>query len=397
MMEYGIMGEAKLIGICGVSGPGGRERRIDDGYTDFHWSHHSSSLKPADNDYHTWLHEKGLTWTQQPFEGNKFAATSMTSHTSQTAWCADRAIDFIKNRAEDGVPWLFSVNPFDPHPAFDPPEEYLRPYLEHLDEIPLPSFLEGELQNKPLWQEFDHSRGAYGGEAVHFQWDRMSTYDHRLLRAAYWAMCAQIDLHVGRILNTLEITGQRENTLVIYTSDHGELLGDHGIYMKGPFFYDCSIRVPLIISMPGTVEQRRSKALVELLDLPQTILDAAGLDHHPGMMGRSLWPILTASPAGKPEFHREDVYCESYAACQGHNGESEQPAYATMLRTRTHKIVLAHGQKNGELYDLEKDPGEHRNLWNDPAYREIKCGLLVRLTDRIALTADPLPERTASW
>ena len=376
-------------------GPGGSERRIDDGYTDFHFSHHSGFLGDAVNEYHTWLRSRGLAWNPVPFEGSKYVSNAMTGETSQMAWCTDRAMDFIEERAKDGTPWLFSLNPFDPHHAFDPPEEYLRPYLDRLDEIPLPAYVEGELHDTPLWHRTDHEEGAYGGSSTELAYDLLKPRDHRLIRAAYWAMCDQIDFHVGRLLDALERTGQRENTLVIFTSDHGELIGDHGIYLKGPFFYDCSIRVPLIVNMPGVIEPKQSEALVELMDLPQTLLDAVGMAHHPGMMGRSLWPLLTGNvPA---ENHREDVYCESYAACHGHNGASEQPAHATMLRTHTHKIAVAHGRSSGELYDLEADPGEHRNVWNDPQSRDVKTELLVRLADRMAFTVDPLPERTALW
>lgn len=393
--------------VCGLSGKlhlsacnprflgtGGRERRISDGYTEFHWSHHSGPMSPSDNDYHAWLESAGLSWSSEPLDGSKVVSTSMSRDTSQMAWCSDRAIDFIRTRAQDGKPWLFSANPFDPHHSFDPPREYLEPYLERLDDVPLPNYVEGELADKPIWQTNDHEKGGYG-YSKQFAWSNMSGYDHKLTRAAYWAMCDQIDFHVGRMLDALEESEQRDNTIVIFTSDHGELLGDHGIYYKGPFFYDCSVRVPLIVNMPGTVVPERSEALVELLDLPQTILDAAGMECHPGMMGKSLWPILAGDqPANH---HRDDVYCESYTACEGHNQTATQPANATMIRTTTHKLVVAHGHGMGELYDLEKDPGESRNLWNDPNSVSVETELLVRLTDRMAFTVDPLPPLQAPW
>ena len=374
-------------------GPGGRESRIDDGYEAFHWSHGSGPMGVAQNDYHTWLGEKGLSWKGGKKRISNYVSTAMTRDTSQAAWCADMAIEFFSKHTSS--PWFFNINAFDPHSGFDPPEEFLKPYLDRLDEIPLPDYVEGELENKPLWQMYDHVNGAYGGRAARFRNSEMSDTDHRLVRAAYWAMCDQIDYHVGRLIAALEETGQREDTIVVFTSDHGELLGDHGIYFKGPFFYDCSIRVPLIMSMPGTIKPQRATGLVELLDLPQTLLDAAGIEAHPGMMGKSLWPILTG--AVPPDSHRSDVYCESYNACEGHNSDYEQPAYTTMVRTATHKLTVAHGHETGELYDLSADPGEHSNLWDSTEASTIKTELLVRLVDRLAFTADPLPERKAPW
>ena len=243
--------------ICGLSGklhlsacnpallgPEGRERRIDDGYSEFHWSHHSGRLGDSVNEYHTWLEQQGVPYTSEPIEGTSIAVTSMTEETSQAAWCTDRAIEFIKDRGLDGKPWLFSVNMYDPHHAFDAPKSYLNRYLDRLDDIPLPDSREGELENKPPWQQFDHREGAYGGRLPSLKWSNLTDVDHRMIRASYWAMCDQIDTHIGRMIDALENAGQREHTIVIFSSDHGELLGDHGIYLKGPFFYDCSIRFP---------------------------------------------------------------------------------------------------------------------------------------------------------
>lgn len=373
-------------------GFGGREARGEDGYEVFHWSHHNGPMGDADNDYHTWLESLGLAWANEPVAACSRIVTSMTKDTSQSAWCADRAIEFLDSNA--GSPWLFSVNMFDPHSGFDPPAEFLEPYLTRLDEIPLPSYVEGELENKPAWQMYDHTNGAYGGTMPSLAYKRLTESDHRHIRAAYWAMCDQIDFHVGRMLDALRESGQLENTMVIFASDHGELLGDHGIYMKGPFFYDCSIRVPLIMTMPGTIREQRSSGLVELIDLPQTILEAADVEAHPGMMGKSLWPMLTSTDSVE---HRSDVYCESYAACIGHNGDDEQPAYATMIRTATHKLVVAHAHNTGELYDLTADPGEHHNLWYETEAAGTKTDLLMRLADRLAFTMDPLPGRIAIW
>lgn len=373
-------------------GPGGVESRIDDGYTAFHWSHHNGPMRPAANEYWDWLAEQGLEFRNEPSGESRCISHAMTGETSQTAWCAGKFADFARAQAQTGQPWLFSVNLFDPHHGFDAPRAYLERYLPQLDDIPLPTRREGELADKPHWQRYDSERGGYGLDR-RLAWDAMSDRDHRLVRASYWAMCDLIDDYVGRMLDVLDETGQRDKTLVIFTSDHGELLGDHSIYLKGPFFYDCSVRVPLIVHWPGRVLAQESQALVELLDLPQTLLDAAGLPHHPGMMGKSLWPLLT----GQATAHRDSVYCEYYNACNGHNGDFEQPAMATMLRTRDHKLVVAHGEGEGELYDLAADPDELRNLWHDPAHLGTKAELLTQLADRLAFTCDPLPVRTSPW
>jgi arylsulfatase A-like enzyme len=385
----GLAGKLHLS-ACSPSVCTTMERRIDDGYHAFHWSHHAGPGWGMHNEYWAWLDAQGAHFETPPRDDCPYVLEGMPSDRHQTTWCAEKACDFMTEHADDEAPWLFSVNFFDPHHAFDPPAEYLAPYLARLDAIPLPNYVEGELAGKPPFQQEDHE-GAYGGFAG-FAFEAMSERDHRMVRAAYWAMCDLIDEQVGRMLDTLEATGQLENTLVIYTSDHGEMLGDHGIYLKGPFFYEPAIHVPLIIAGPGAVEAQTSPALVELTDLPQTILDAAGLAHHAGMQGRSLWPLLTGG--ADADHHRDNVYAEYYNAMPWHRNPTAQ---MTMVRTAAHKLVMDHAHNTGELYDLEADPTETHNCWGDPDYAGVQMAMLQRLCNRMAWTVDPLPLRRAPW
>jgi choline-sulfatase len=371
------------------------ERRIDDGYADehFHWSHHPDCEWPG-NEYCQWLAERGETYKVNPHPISRHVQTSMPEESHQTTWCAEKAIEFMERQKEAG-PWAFSVNIFDPHHRFDPPAEYLENYLDRLDELPMPHFVPGELSDKPTWQRMDHARGAHNGGGA--GWDQHTEQDHRALRAAYFAMVDLIDVQVGRMVDALDRTGQRENTLVIFMSDHGEMLGDHGIYLKGPYCYEEGVHVPLIASMPGTVAAGvRRSALVELIDLAPTLLDAAGLPNYPGIQGKSLWPLLTDAAA--EDVHRDDVYCEYYEAMPWHDREATGAPWLTMLRTTTHKLVAAHNAGvDGELYDLAADPHETRNLWHDPTHAAVKLDLYQRLADRMAFTTDPLPERKAAF
>src|SRR5690606_29846049 len=117
---------------------------------------------------------------------------------SQSAWCAERAIEFMRDAAKRDGPWLFSVNFFDPHHPFNPAPESLARFEPILDEIPLPNYVPGELERKPAWQQMDH-QAAHAGHTS-FAYDRMSERDHRWLRAACWAMVETIDRQVGRML-----------------------------------------------------------------------------------------------------------------------------------------------------------------------------------------------------
>jgi arylsulfatase len=254
--------------------------------------------------------------------------------------------------------------------------------------MPLPKYRPGELDDKPPYQRLDHEWAH--NEPGYFHTAGMTDDDRRQVTAAYYAMIELIDDQVGRMLETLEETGQLENTVVIFMSDHGEMLGDHGIYLKGPHFYDEAVHVPLVLSWPGRFKAGlKSDALVELIDLVPTLLEAACLDVPESVQGRSILPILLGD--ADPATHREAVYAEYY------NAWTHKRAYGTMLRTASEKIVVYHGIDAGELYDLEEDPNEFNNLWNDPARSAMKTRLLKRAFDASVLTMDPMPPRLGDF
>jgi arylsulfatase A-like enzyme len=364
------------------------ERRIDDGYRAFHWSHEPGFTDReswSGNEHRTWLLENGVVHTERIHDACRFVEHGIAPEYSQTKWCTDKAIEFIQAAQAEGTPWLFSVNWFDPHHSFDPPAGLLEKYAAKLDAMPLPEYTQGELDGKPLFQHKDHT-GSYD-KPGHYAYTAMDGNDHRMLRAAYYAMIELLDIHVGRLLDFLEETGQLGHTLILFHSDHGEMLGDHGIYLKGPYFYEQAVRVPLIAAYGNRFSSGAvHEGLTELTDLAPTILDLCGLPEEPGIQGV---PLLS---------RRDSVYCEYYNANIRHRNPK---AYLTMVRDERYKLCRAHfledGQVQGELYDLQDDPGETFNLYHDAAYIDVKARMLELMTDRMAAAADPLPVRKAAW
>lgn len=346
------------------------EVRFDDGYRVFHWSHDSRDNTPLRHDYAEWTKSQG-----HPLAELRKDPAAIPPKLHQTTWCADRAIEFIESHQPD-EPWLMSVNPFDPHAPFDPPQEYLDRY--DADQLPGPLFRESDL----------HAQTQLANVQFQNPVRRPEEFHAREVIAAYYAMIELIDENVGRMLDALERTGMREHTLVIFTSDHGEMLGDHGLLLKGCRFYEGLVRVPLIFSWPGRVQAGvTSDALVELTDIVPTLLDFCGLKILPDIQGRSLAPLLTGQ--APLEHHRDVVRTEYYDALPS-KGE---PTYGTMIRDRRHKLVVYHGHELGELFDLEADPGEFVNLWDDPAYRDVRFNLMKRSFDALAFAVDVGPER----
>ncbi|MEM9646577.1 MAG: sulfatase/phosphatase domain-containing protein, partial [Planctomycetota bacterium] len=203
-----------------------------------------------------------------------------------------------------------------------------------------------------------------------------------------------IDDQFARILMALDESNQRDNTVIIFTSDHGESLGDHGLLQKGCRFYEGLVRVPLIFSWPGRFDQDvRSDALVELIDKTATIAQLAGVADSEWRQGRSLLPILNGRSSSSS--HRAFVRCEYFDALDPHfTGGSG--AFATMHRTRQHKLVVYHGRGLGELYDLESDPWEFHNLWDSQDHQTLKHELIYESFDaHVLLTTDVGSERIA--
>lgn len=375
---------------CGLAGKlhlsscanGRVEERIDDGYRVFHWSHHPQPDWP-ENAYTQWLAMHGKTWDElYTGEETRFTKRGIPAEYHQTTWCAEMACDYIRERAGEKQPWLFNVNFYAPHHPFDPPGEYLDRYDPA--EMPLPKSREGELDNKPKFQQLDHI-WAHNSPG-YYPTGQMTDEEARQVVAAYYAMIEHIDHEVGRMLAALDETGQRDNTIVIFMSDHGEMLGDHGLLLKGPHFYDEAVRVPLILRWPGHFQAGlQAEGLVELIDLAPTLLECAGLEIEPQIQGRSFRSLLTGE-ADASRF-RDFVYSEY------HNAWTHPDAYATMLRTREEKIVVYHGSEPGELYDLSTDPDEFDNLWDQPEAADRKLRLMKAACDAVAFTLDPSPPR----
>jgi arylsulfatase A-like enzyme len=363
--DCALSGKLHLAGTCGRVEP----RPKHDGYRLFHWSHDPEDQWEEAHAYADWIAQQGHNLGELRKNPHAFPP-----ELHQTTWCSDRAIDFIQ-ADHDGKPWLMSVNIFDPHEPFDPPQPYLDRF--DVDDMSGPLFRESDLTAQAKLAEIDFQTPCR----------RPEDFNAKGIQAAYYAMIELIDDNVGRMLEALKRSGQYENTIVIFMSDHGEMLGDHGLLQKGCRFYEGLVRVPLIVSWPGQFLQGvRRAALVELLDIAPTLLELAGLPVPSKMQGRSLSRLLREADA--TDAHRDFVRCEYYNAINAKHNEPFSGTYATMLRDDRYKLIVYHGHALGELFDLEADPGEFDNLWDDPALQPTKLRLMQQSFDALAFATD---------
>lgn len=366
--DCGLAGKLHLAGAANRVEP----RPKDDGYRVFHWSHDPSDRWPTGHAYADWVRSRGYDLA----ELHK-SPDGIPAELHQTTWCADRAIEFMQE--ERSGPWLMSVNIFDPHEPFNPPKAYLDRYDP--SNLPGPYFRESDLaaQAKLAGVDFQHPAR------------RPEEFNAREIQARYYAMIELIDDNVGRMLDALEASGQADNTVVIFTSDHGEMLGDHGLLLKGNRFYEGLVRVPLILAWQGRFQAGLvSHALVELTDLAPTLLELGEAALPDRLVGKSLLPLLRGEAA--PHTHREQVRCEYYHAINpdapGRDKTLFRVHYGTMLRRGRYKLCVYHGHPHGELFDLETDPHEFDNLWDAPEYAALKVDLMQASFDALVHSID---------
>jgi arylsulfatase A-like enzyme len=365
-----------MIGKFHLQSSGKRtEPRIDDGFRYWKFSHAPRDDWEEGHDYADWVRQQGGDLNQL-----RESEDRVPTELHQTTWASQRAIEFIGEKREE--PWLLNLNIYDPHPPFAPPKSYSDQFDPN--EMPGPHFRESDLEAQAKLAACDFQDEVRSPEE----------HDAKGAQARYYAMIAQIDDQFGRILQTLDETGQRDNTVIIFTSDHGESLGDHGLMYKGCRFYEGLVRVPLIFCWPQHIlKNQQSDALVEMMDLSATLLELSGVALPDYFQGKSLLPILTGQSGGGT--HRNFVRSEYFDALDPHftggNG-----TYATMHRTHTHKLCIYHGKGVGELFDLREDPWEHHNLWGDPAHAEIRNQLTAESFDaHVLLTTDVGSKRIA--
>jgi choline-sulfatase len=259
-----------------------------------------------------------------------------------------------------GRPWALCVSFLAPHFPLVVPEPYFALYYPHNVDLPVipPGHIEG--------QHPAHERGRLAYDLYDYTEEQV-----RRCRAAYYGLVTHLDERIGRLLDALEAGGLREDTVVVYTSDHGEFIGEHGLWWKNDF-YEHASRVPLLISWPDRFPAgARFEGAVSLLDLTRTLVDLAGAPDPGDLDGDSLLPVLRdggPSPSGAP--WKDEAFCEYY----GHSTNRAQ----RMLRSGRWKLCYYH-REAPELYDLQADPGELTDLAGRPEYRSVQEALTRRV------------------
>ncbi|WP_129667926.1 sulfatase [Phytoactinopolyspora endophytica] len=355
------------------SGPwyGFEHARISNGHVD---EPHAYGLH-----YGLWLHDNGIPPDSPYFLPHAMSSTEPDKEPSarvgewelpekfhSSTWAANEAISYLEDHAANHAeqPFYLAVNFADPHRPFRAPA----PWHELHDDVdlPAPSRRSGEWEDKPTayqatldnrldtmgWQ-LDPAIGIACQSADNVG-EAGFTDDEEHMWRVYLGMQSLLDKHLGRICDSLDQLGLAENTLLVYTADHGDYMGDHWLWSKGASHYDGAVRVPCIVRWPGRVPAgHTSHALQSLVDLPTTFLSAAGLEVDPRMQGIDQLPCWT----GETTTSRPGVLIDHRV---------EQGLYVNSWITDRYRLsvhsIHAEERDEIELYDLAEDPHEYVNL-----------------------------------
>jgi arylsulfatase A-like enzyme len=289
---------------------------------------------------------------------------------------ADTAIDMLKDYQESNEPFLLFCNFWGPHAPYLPTEPYASMY-DPADIPPWPNFHD-DLANKP--HAHRRYRDAFVGEGNELRsWDEWSKWV-----ATYFGFTTMIDAQIGRILDAVQALGLAEDTVVLFTADHGEHCGAHGgIHDKFSMMYQEMVRIPFILRIPGQSGGQILRQPISNIDILSTLLDLAGIDPQRDLDGRSLVPLL--NPVRDAVEWEEDIMSVFY----GHHSVTYQ---SRMIVDGDFKYVF-NAPEIDELYDLVGDPWEMNNLIDDPDYADIRA----RKRQRLVYWADKTNDELALW
>ncbi|MDR2999222.1 MAG: sulfatase [Microbacterium sp.] len=303
----------------------------------------------------------------------------------------DLSLGWLESLAQD-EPWCLLIHHKAPHRPWEPDEKHSGMYAQ--EQIPLPATFDddyatrGSAAHRAAMRIADHLTltDLKVAPPEGLTYEQAAVWKYQRYMEDYLACVASVDDNVGRVIDWLRERDVFDDTLLMYTSDQGFFLGDHGWFDKR-FMYDESLRMPLVLSCPSRIPAR-DEALTQIVtnvDFAQTILDAAGVEPHPRMQGVSIWPQLTDDP-GAPT--RDAMYYRYFE-----NDDINHHAFAHYgIRTERYKLIYFYNDGMGlpgssahtyppewELYDLEADPEELHNVYLDPAHHDIREDLKARL------------------
>ena len=344
--------------------------------------------------YRRWLHQQhpdaaSLVGKQNAFPSDTVCPqawrTRVPEELYSTSFIEQEAIKFLNGFAQDKQPFFLQCSFPDPHHPFTPPGRYWEMYKP--DDIPLPKAFDHPESEIPPHLEFLHKDLQAGrADATGNTVAGVTAEQAKAAIALTYGSITMIDNAVGRILEHLEAAGLAQDTLVIFTSDHGDLMGDHKLLLKGALHYQGLVRVPCIWVDPHKPDlPSTTSTLCGTLDLAPSILRYAGISPVNGMQGKNLPDLIIDS-------HERAMVIEDNPR-RAYMGLPSNFMVRTLM-TEKWRFSLYSGVTWGEMYDLEVDPYEFKNLWDDTNYSYVREMLMEQLLREMLALSDTSPLAT---
>lgn len=367
---------------------------------DDYWRFYSEGRDPdARCTYHDFLVEAG----EKPGEDDRFTrsfTSRLPENLSKTRFVADRSIAFLERTRRSGEPFVLFSNFLEPHmPFYGPRDGQYDP-----EEIPLPeNYHAVPSSDLPYKYRMYFERYYKTGESIG---PLRTRADWRRLKANYWGLCSQVDTHAGRILDALRESGRWDETLIVFTSDHGDMMGAHRLTGKC-VMYEEAVRVPLLIKLPGQKEGRLIKGNFSHIDLVPTLLDLMGYDLNGPAGERLAGHSRSVSLAGGTPL-TEDVFIRWQGTNAGTDGTAPPAAVprafagflpiedapaclseemTTVITPELMKYTRSEGGRH-TLFDLKEDPGETVNLYWLPGYEATLERLEKKVSHHLGLACE---------
>lgn len=302
-----------------------------------------------------------------------------------TTWTGKRTIAAIEDAHQNNTPFFIWSSYHDPHPPYCVPEPWASMYDPA--DMPIGELKPGEMDHMPPPHQMttdpnasfkDFNEDGFGNHGYHPH-TGMSEQQLREAMAIYYGMISFMDHWIGKTLDKLEALNLLDKTLIVFTSDHGHFLGQHGLLAKGPFHYEDVIRVPMIAAWQGQLPEGKTNTAVQsLVDIGPTLLQAAGIKMPLQMQGQ-----------GQVEAWKSGGCTRDHAIVENHHNASQ--VHLRTLVTERYKLTVYRGRPWGELFDLQEDPDELNNLFDDPNYAPLRASMMEKLVDA-DLQREPAPE-----
>jgi arylsulfatase A-like enzyme len=348
---------------------------VSTGYGDTVWGHYWQWLTARHPQPHTLRGAANALPLDRAVPLPQAWRTRVPEELYPTTYITAQTVQYLERHTalERPAPFFLYCSFPDPHHPFTPPGRYFDRYVP--EDIPLPAaWGNTHRHTPPHMQALLQARGTLAAARHTFGAFAVSAEEARQAIALTYGMLAMVDDGVGQILATLDRLGLAKRTMVLFTSDHGDLMGDHQFLLKGPYHFQGLIRVPLLLTIPGKTTGAVTDALVCTMDLAATLLHLAGLEPSARMQGRSLVPLL-ADPGATV---RDHVLIEDDGPRPLLPG-APHPMRLRTLVTSQWRLTYYDGFPFGELYDLQDDALEHRNLWEVPAAQGARAAVSEQL------------------